>query len=519
VIGLSRREFWSRAATLAALGRISVAWPSRASERPRLPIPPELRPDAKGEIVLRAQASQQQFLPGLTTPTYGINGPFLGPAIRVRRGHKVAVKVTNEVEEDITMHWHGLKIPGDMDGSPYTVIKPGKTWQPTLGIEQPAATCWFHPHFYPTTAELVIKGLAGLFVIDDDESDALGLPSQWGVDDIPLILQDRRFNADGSFFFRFNVVAITTGYVGDTMLVNGAPHPEARTARGWLRLRLLNGSNARSYRLALSDDRSMFVVASDGGLLSEPVEIEELMIYAGERYEVLVDARNGMPFALVTRPAGQLAMNLPPFDAELGLVTFRPDGAEGKGTLPEALVELPPLVEDLPPASRNLVMGMRLDDEGMGLLKSAGLMKMNRSNKTDPEVVKAVNKVITDSPALPLEQQLSANTINGKSFEMGVVPFGTSLNTEERWIISEGSDRMLHPVHIHGCQFRILSSDGKAPPAHMAGWKDIAPVQKGGACEIRIRFEHPATKEYPFMAHCHILEHEDSGMMTNFTVS
>lgn len=519
MFGLSRRELLSGAASLAALGYSSVAWPTRASERPALPIPPELRADAKGEIGLQAKPGRRRFLPGLATPTYGINGPFLGPAVRVRRGDKVTMKVTNGVGEDITMHWHGLKIPGDMDGSPYTVIRPGNTWQPTLNIEQPAATCWFHPHFYPTTAELVIKGLAGLFLIDDDESDALGLPSQWGLNDIPLILQDRRFNADGSFFHRFNVVAVTTGYIGDTMLVNGAQYPEARTARGWLRLRLLNGSNARSYRLALSDGRSMFVVASDGGLLSEPVELTELMIYPGERYEVVVDSRNGTPFDLVTRPVGQLAMNLPPFDAELGLVTLRPDGAEGKGRLPDSLVDLPSLVEDLPPASQNLLMGMRLDDQGMELLESAGLINMDMSKKTDPKVVKAVNRLIADGPALALEEQLSANTVNGKPFEMGIVPFGTSLNIEQRWIISEGADQMLHPVHIHGCQFRILALDGKAPPAHMAGWKDIAPVEKGGDCEIQIRFEHPAAKESPFVAHCHILEHEDSGMMTSFTVS
>jgi blue copper oxidase len=361
--------------------------------------------------------------------------------------------------------------------------------------------------------------LAGLFLIDDEESDALGLPSRWGADDIPLILQDRRFDGDGSLFHRFNLVAVTTGYIGDTMLVNGAHHPEAQTARGWLRLRLLNSSNARSYRLALSDDRSIFVVAGDGGLLSEPVEVKELMMYAGERYEVLVDARNGTPFDLVTRPVDQMAMNLPPFDAALELVTLRPDGADGKGTLPDALVDLPPLVENLPPASQNLVMGMRLDDQGMGLLKSAGLMKMNMSKKTDPGVVKAVNELITGGPALPLKEQLSANTVNGQSFEIGVVPFGVSLNRDERWIISEGSDQMLHPVHIHGCQFRILALAGKAPPRHMAGWKDIAPVAKGGTCEVQIRFEHPASKEYPFMAHCHNLEHEDSGMMTNFTAS
>jgi len=517
--GLSRRELLSGAGALAAARVLSVGWPSRAAGRPALPVPPELSADAKGVIALRAQPGEQSFLPGVKTPTYGINGPFLGPAIRVRRGDKVSIKVTNEVEEDITMHWHGLKIPGDRDGSPYTVIKPGATWEPTLDIDQPAATCWFHPHFYPTTAELVIKGLAGLFLIDDEESDALGLPSRWGVDDIPLILQDRRFNADGSFFHRFNMVAVTTGYVGDTMLVNGAPYPEARTARGWLRLRLLNGSNARSYRLALSDQRSMFVVASDGGLLAEPAELKELMMHAGERYEVLVDARNGTPVDLVTRPVSQLAMNLPPFDADLGLVTLLPEGADGDGALPDALVALPQRVQNLPPPSHNLVMGMRLDDAGMGLLKSAGLMKMDMSKKTDPAVVAAVNKAIVDSPALSLEKQLSANTVNGASFELGVAPFGTSLKTDERWILSEGSDRMLHPVHIHGCQFRILALDGKKPPAYMAGWKDIAPVEKGGTAEIQIRFDHPAAKETPFMAHCHILEHEDSGMMTNFTVS
>lgn len=516
---VSRRDLLLGTAALAAVGGLSFSWPSHAASRPVLPIPPELKPDAKGTITLRAQPGQQQFLPGVTTPTYGLNGPFLGPAIRVRRGDKVTMKVTNGVNEDITMHWHGLKIPGDVDGSPYTIIKPGATWEPTLNIDQPAATCWNHPHFYPTTAELVIKGLAGLFLIDDAESGALGLPSRWGVDDIPLILQDRRFDADGSFFHRFNMVAITTGYVGDTMLVNGAHYPEARTARGWLRLRLLNGSNARSYRLALSDGRSMFVVASDGGLLAEPVELKELMIYAGERYEVLVDARNGTPFDLVTRPVGQMAMNLPPFDAELGLVTVRPEGAERNGALPDALVDLPPLVADPPPTSQNLVMDMLLDDEGMGLLKSAGLMEMNKSKKTDPAVVKAVTKLIVDGPALPLERQLSANAVNGAPFKFGVTAFTAPLKTDLRWLISEGSDQMLHPVHIHGCQFRIVALDGKPPPAHMAGWKDVAPIEKGGTAEIQVRFEHPASKDHPFMAHCHNLEHEDSGMMTDFTVA
>ena len=145
-----------------------------------MPIPPELRPDASGSIALSAQKGRRSFLPGVTTPTYGINGPFLGPAVRVRRGQKVVMRPTNALDEVTTMHWHGLKIPGYVDGSPYSLIKPGATWEAELAIDQPAATCWFHPHVYPATAEQVIKGLAGLFVIDDDEADGLGLPSAGG---------------------------------------------------------------------------------------------------------------------------------------------------------------------------------------------------------------------------------------------------------------------------------------------------------------------------------------------------
>ena len=190
------------------------------------------------------------------------------------------------------------------------------------------------------------------------------------------------------------------------------------------------------------------MVASDGGLLAEPVTLKELMLFAGERYEVLVDGRDGKPFDLVTRPVKQMAMNLPPFNEELPLVTLQPDAGEGTGRLPDSLVKLEPLVQDLPPVSQNLVMEMNRDDEGMGQLKTAGLMKMNMSGKFDPAVAKAVDKLITDGPALSLDEQLSANAINGAAFQMGKVPFGAPINQDLRWLISEGEDRMLHPVHI-----------------------------------------------------------------------
>jgi blue copper oxidase len=488
------------------------------SARPSLPIPPELRANAGGTIALASRPGTMRFFADKVTSTYGINGPYLGPAVRVRRGEKVTVQVTNSLPENTTMHWHGLIIPGANDGGPHQVIAPGKQWQTELAIDQPAATLWFHPHYYPSTAQEVIKGLAGLLIVDDEEAARLPLPTRWGVDDIPLIIQDRRFAPDGQFFDRMNIVAITFGYIGDTMLVNGAIYPEARTARGWLRLRILDGSNARSYTLAASDNRSLYVIGSDGGLLESPVELKELLIHAGERFEVMVDARDGRAFDLVSLPNAQEIMRLPPLDQPFPLVTIRPDGADGTGQLPSRLAALPPLPAYLPPVSQQLVMDMFRDKQGMMPVKAAGL-GMAASGRIDPQVAARVTSLIVNQPALPEAEQLSSNGVNGKPFSLARMDFEAARDEFLRWRISEGTDLMLHPVHVHGCQFRITSQDGKPPPPHRAGWKDVAPISAGGASEIFVRFPHPAGAQGPYMAHCHILEHEDSGMMAQFTVA
>ena len=203
----------------------------------------------------------------------------------------------------------------------------------------------------------VIKGLAGLLIIDDEDTVRLKLPSRWGVNDIPLIIQDRRFRHDGQFFDRMNLIAVTNGYVGDVALANGARYPVARAARGWVRLRLLNGSNARSYLLKASDDRSLFVIGSDGGLLESPVEMKQIMIYAGERFEIMVDCHSGAPFDLVAR---EPIMRLPPFDGPLPLVTIRPEGADGRGTLPTSLAKLPTILTALPDVSQELASSRRM---------------------------------------------------------------------------------------------------------------------------------------------------------------
>ena len=509
MIRLSRRTVLLAGSAWPFAGFAAGNVRAQPSPRPSLPIPPELRADAAGSIKLDARTGTMRFLGDRETATYGINGPYLGPALRLRRGDTVTMQVTNNVLENITMHWHGLIIPGVADGGPHQVIAPGKSWQTELSINQPAATLWFHPHYYPSTAREVIKGLAGLLIVDDEEASRLPLPSRWGVDDIPLIIQDRRFTSDGQFFDRMNAIAVTNGYVGDVALVNGARYPEARTARGWIRLRILNGSNARSYKLAVSDNRSFYVIASDGGLLTSPVELKELPIYAGERFEMLIDGRDGRAFDIVTLPVAQDIMRLPPFDVPLPLVTIRPDGADGKGQLPSSLAVLPTLPRQLPPVSQELVMNMFRDMQGMMPLRQAGLTKMIQSGKTDPAVVERVVNLIVGEPALSEGEQLSWNGVNGKPFSLDRIDFSVARNQDLRWRISEGSDLMLHPVHIHGCQFRIISQDGKPPKPERAGWKDVVPISKGGVSEIWVRFPYRASRGDCYMAHCHILEHED----------
>ena len=501
----------------AGVGECNVS--TQTTARPSLPIPPELRADAAGSIKLEAQTGTMRFLADRETATYGVNGPYLGPALRLRRGETVTVQVTNNVPENITMHWHGLIIPGSADGGPHQVIASGKSWRTRFSVNQPAATLWYHPHYYPSTARLVINGLAGLLIVDDEESGRLPLPSRWGVDDIPLIIQDRRFTADGQLFDRMNAIAVTNGYVGDIALVNGALYPEARAARGWIRLRILNGSNARGYKLGVSDSRSFYVIASDGGLLASPVELKELQIFAGERFEMLVDGRDGRAFDVVALPVAQGIMRLPPFDGPLPLVTIRPDGADGAGRLPSSLAVLPALPRRLPPVSQELAMNMFHDMRGMMPLQQAGLPAMIQSGKTDPAVVARVADLIVGDPALSQEEQLSSNGVNRRPFSLERIDFTAARDKDLRWRISEGRDRMPHPVHIHGCQFRIISRDGKPPEPERAGWKDVAPISNGGVTEILLRFPYSASRDDPYMAHCHILEHEDSGMMAQFTVS
>lgn len=273
-----------------------------------LPVPRLLDARQQGQAIsLVAQTGETVFFPGQPSATLGYNGSYLGPTLRVHRGDDVRVAVTNRLSADTTVHWHGLLVPGELDGGPHQVIAPGATWRPTLPVRQPAATLFYHSHAHGLTAEQVYSGLAGMLIVTDEEEQGLGLPSSYGVDDLPVLIQDREFE-NGRLVMPTGMMVGMLGRRGNTLLVNGAPDPLARVPDRLVRLRLVNGSNARIYELSFSDGRSFHWIAAEGGLLERSVELPALSLAPGQRAEILVSFEDGKPVSLVTGPNENASM-------------------------------------------------------------------------------------------------------------------------------------------------------------------------------------------------------------------
>jgi FtsP/CotA-like multicopper oxidase with cupredoxin domain len=458
-------------------------------ERPRgggrLPIPQLIDAARQVNVVkLRAAAGRHEFYRGKPARTFGYSAPILGPVLRFRRGDRVDMIVENALDVPTTVHWHGLLVSGDADGGPQQKIKPGSTWRPKLAIDQPAATLWYHPHPHHDTARQIYLGLAGLIIVDDGND--LGLPHGFGVDDLPIIIQDRAFGTDGSLDYDADELGVVYGVRGDTILVNGAIAPFARVPAGFVRLRLLNGANAQNFELRFRDGRTFHVIASDGGYLQRPVPMSELRISPAERFEVLVDFSDGRGTVLETGP--DRAMGIFGVISDTGTNDYVPVMRFEPGAMAAAVTQLPKqLVEPTAVHAKDAVHRRQfvLNNGVCG-------QRMRMSGQSS---------------------SLALIGINGRTHDPARIDVETKLGTTEIWeIVSVG---MPHPFHVHGAMFRILSLDGVPPAAHLAGWKDVVLVED--KAELLVSFTKPATREHPFMYHCHILEHEDAGMMGQYT--
>lgn len=501
---ISRRRFLQSSA-LAAFALPTMTSVQGFSKtplpQPSLTIPPlELGNDVARtrEYNLNLQTGVTQFFQDHDTKTSGINGAYLGPTVKIRNGDKVRFNVTNGLNEISTLHWHGAHLPASQDGGPHQVIQPGKTWSAEFNVKQKAASLWYHPHIEGRTAAQVWQGMAGMLIVEDDETDALNLPSDYGIDDIPLILQDRHFDSNGQLTYDPSMHFVMMGMTGDIPLTNGAITPVFEAKTKLLRLRILNGSNASFYHLGFDNNKPFKQIASDGGLLEAPVEITRLALGPAERVEIIIELKAGEKISLrsfKTKEQGEQGNTQ-------GMM-----GNGGMGNMMSAMSASPDFKFLDIQAASNLAGSDELPDK---------LVTIDRLNEQDATVTRTFDLQMNMGPRVMMGL-VSSHLINDKVMKMSRIDEQVKLGATEIWEIRNNSF-MAHPFHIHDVQFQILDRNGKPPAPVERGRKDVVVVNTGETVRLIMKFEDYSDPKSPYMYHCHILEHEDAGMMGQFTV-
>jgi FtsP/CotA-like multicopper oxidase with cupredoxin domain len=463
-------------ATAGALyARADVSTVGELGFENELEIPALLEPrlDADGHKVfeLELQAGTSQLLSGTQTETWGANGAYLGPTLRAARGDRVLLNVSNRLPDETTLHWHGMHLPAWADGNPHQPIEAGETWAPSWEVDQPAATLWYHPHLMGATGEHVYRGIVGLFILDDAESDALPLPRTYGVDDIPLIIQDKRIDDGGALDFSNRLIS-PTGFLGDLTLVNGTYDPYVEIHDQRVRFRLLNASNARVYNLGFADDRAFDVIASDAGLLARPHRTRRLALSPGERAEIVAAFEPGDDIVLRS------------FEPDLGTNFFEGRFAGGDDSFDLLQVRAAPTLSQSPPLPQRL----------------AAYEDLHERDTTRTRLF-----------------ELDGTSINDKDMDITRIDEVLDVGATEIWEVRNAGGTP-HNFHPHGLSFRLLDYEGSPPPAQLSGWKDTVYIPPGETVRLVVRSPDYADPETPYMFHCHILQHEDRGMMGQFVV-
>lgn len=419
-----------------------------------------------------------EILPGYQTRVISFNGAVPGPTIRARAGRKVAMTHYNGLPAttlggapgNVSIHLHGAHCPASEDGYPTQYITPGSWRTYTYPNNQLPAPLWYHDHVMDYTGPHVWYGMAGLYLLTDDYEDALNLPK--GTYEVPLVIQDRNFDTNGQLVYTKNM----NGETGNTLLVNGTVQPYLNVAKRKYRLRVYNGSNARFYRLAFSNGQSFQVIGMEGGLLTSPVTVTSLTLAPAERADIIVNFSSiavGGNVELRNTLVGSTS-------SVYKIMRFNVTGtATDTSVVPSTLRTVAKFSRSQAVRTRSFTLSM--SGGGMGGGMGGGGMW----------------------------------TINGLGFDPNRVDASPRLNDIEIWRFTNQSN-MDHPMHLHDVMFQILTINGAAPPATHAGWKDTVVVPRMmGTVEIIMKFTD-YTGKFPF--HCHVLEHEDMMMMSQFEV-
>ncbi len=450
------------------------------------PLPPVRTTLTTDFYHITMKKSTADIIPGKTTPIWGYNGQFPGPLIRARKGRRVEITFTNlNLTQDTSVHMHGAYVDGNSDGYPEDKVHPGQSKTYYFPNNQNARTMWYHDHVAHYTATNVYKGLAGFYLIDDEVDDRLSIP-HGEFFDVPLVIQDRLFNSDGSFLYPFDEDDHSTnGVEGDVVLVNGKPWPVMPVANRRYRFRILNGSNARVYQLALSNGQPLTVIGTEGGLLERPAVVPSLPIAPGERYEVVL---NFADIPVGTGPENQVILK-----------NLRADG---------------PTTADI----------MRFD-----------VVRRERDDSTVPDQLRRPEDQIDDThlPCVEADAVRTRTwvfkrtggfwTINDKIWEATRIDARPREGDVEIWEFINNGGGWIHPIHPHLINFRILDRNGRDPHPWERGFKETVFLDGGEKVRVLMKFPRvpvetngPFARKYPI--HCHHLEHEDHDMMAQFEV-
>ncbi|UQS82514.1 multicopper oxidase domain-containing protein [Bombilactobacillus folatiphilus] len=429
-----------------------------------LAMPSVLQPDRvqghEAWYTIVAQTGETAILPGKLTQTWGYNASLLGQTLILEDGWHYHVHIENHLPETTTLHWHGLNIPGPItDGGPHAPIMPGEAREIEFTLHQEGAqTDWMHPHPCPNTARQVWQGLAAMVIVTDEHAKNLPIPQEYGVDDLPIILQDRTYH-DNQLDYEADYDV--DGTLGTVPLVNGTVNGVFKVTTAQLRLRLLNSANRREFRLHFDDGRRFTQIAGDCGFLEQAIDLDRLMLTVPERAEIVVDFSDCQPGDRV-----QLMSD------DAVLCTFEMDEFTKKAqAIPDHLFDVPKWQVDPDSQLQTTVMS-GMDDEVL---------------------------------------------LDGKRFDMTRIDRQQLFRQTVDWEVKNTNDAcggMIHPFHMHGCHFQIISRNGQVPYPNETGFKDTVGVNAGETVRIRVCFDVLGI----FMYHCHILEHEDTGMMAQIEV-
>ena len=447
------------------------------------------------EIQLTLQKGQVELYQGFSTNTIGYNQNVLGPTLILDKGQEISFDVVNLLTEPTTLHWHGLHVSSKNDGGPHTVINPNQTWSPSFTVLDEAATYWYHPHLHEKTEEQVTMGGAGLIIVRDSIESELDLPRNYGVDDIPIIIQSRAFDDDKQF--------LTKTAEDNTIMCNATIDAFLNAPAQLMRLRILNGSTERIYNLGFSNDQTFFQIATDGGLLASPVSMNRLMLAPGERTEILLDLTSKMGETLKMMsynselPSGYYGASNPSVMPMGSIEGYSSNSLNGNDFKVLDINVIAPTSDAIFLIPTTLVNHIPYSENDVDMTRSLTF----RPNQMGPNGM-------LNGPF----------SINGQSYQLDIINQEVLLGDIEVWEL-RNMTAIAHPFHIHDVQFYILDINGIAPPLHLQGRKDVVLVPPmGGIVRFIARFDDHADKDTPYMYHCHMFSHEDAGMMGQFLV-